>query len=197
MSVFEPLSRAPSRAARPAAGLAYRSLAVRAGGDFTRALALTVEALELEPDCLEAHAARAAAMLSSRALGEACLSYRRTLASPAKDLDAHALRLLMTALLAETLAEAREDEDGLSLDFKITPASRCAIRVLDERPRLAVEEAATAENSVALELALGAAFYFANSPEHKREWARAARAFPSAAANAAIRESLLALTSAA
>ncbi len=184
------LARAARGHARPALPAAYLSLSRRMRADFSGALKDADAALTLDAQCLEAHAARAAALLSLKQLVPACLAYRETSRRAPYDLDGHALRLLMVALFAETIAGAREDDAGLTLDFLLTPATRCAIRTLDGRARLALEEAAGAANSTTLEIAVGAAYYFAGLPAARDEWARAAAAFPDDGGNAAIRESL-------
>jgi len=188
------LSRAARGHARPAVARAYLSLAERMDTDFDGALKAADAALALDGRCMEAHAARAAALLSLKRLVDACLAYREVTRSAPHDRDGHALRLLMVALFAETIADAKEDADGVRLDFQLTPAARCAIRTLDGRARLALDETARAENSTAVEIALGAAYYFAEFGAARAEWARAAAAFPADGGNAAIRESLLLLS---
>jgi hypothetical protein len=184
------LTQAARGHARPALARAYLSLARRMDQDFPGALKDADAALALDADCSEAHAARAAALLSLKKLIPACLAYNEAARRPPHDLDGHALRLLMVALFAETIAAAKEDGDGLRLDFLLTPATRCAIRTLDGRARLALDETANAPNSTVVEIALGAAYYFAGFAAARDEWARAAESFPGDGSNAAIRESL-------
>jgi len=184
------LSRAARGHARPAVARAYLSLARRMSQDFSGALKEADAAIGLDANCLEAHAARAAALLSRKRLIDACLAYRETTRRPPYDLDGHALRLLFVALFAEAIANAREDSEGMTLDFVLTPAAKCAVRTLDGKARLALDETARAPNSTMVEIAMGAAYYFAGFDAAREEWARAAQAFPDGSANAAIRESL-------
>lgn len=184
------LARAARGHSRPAVPRAYLSLSRRMRQDFSGALKEADAALALDADCLEAHAARATALLSLKRLIDACLAYRETTRRPPFDVDGHALRLLMVALFAEAIANAREDAEGMTLDFVLTPASKCAVRTLDGRARLALDETARAPNSTMVEIALGAAYYFAGFAAAREEWARASEAFPDVNSNAAIRESL-------
>ncbi len=187
-------ARAARGVARPAVAKAYRSLALRMKTEFGAALKEADAALALDPQCMEAHAARAAALLSSKRLVDACLAYREVPLKAPHDRDGHALRLLMVALFAETIANATEDADGFRLDFQVTPATRCAIRTLDGHAALGVQETARLANSTVAELAMGAAFYFAGSENAADEWARALEDFPDDGGNAGIRASLLLLT---
>jgi hypothetical protein len=158
--------------------------------DFRGALKEADAAIALDPQCLEAHGARAAALLSLKRLVDACLAYHETSRLSPHDRDGHALRLLLVALFAETIANSREDDEGLKLDFAVTPATRCAIRALDGRAALGVEEAAAASGTVAA-LAVGAALHFlGRGGEERAEWARAKEAFPDDGRNAPIRLSL-------
>lgn len=187
------LERAARGHERPAVPRAYASLARRMRTDFNGALKGAEAAAALDPRCLEAQAARAAALLSLKRLVDACLAYNATSALAPHDRDGHALRLLTVALFAETIANAREDADGLQLDFRVTPAARCAIRVFDGRPALGVEEAAAGTGTV-VSLAVGAAFYFLGRREEAlKEWRRASKAFPGDG-NTPIRRSLQVLT---
>jgi tetratricopeptide (TPR) repeat protein len=184
------LARAARGHRRPAVPLAYESLSRRMRSDFKGALAAADEAAALDPECLEARAARAAALLSLKRLVDACLAYHETSRLSAHDRDGHALRLLTVALFAETIANSREDDEGLLLNFAVTPATRCAIRTLDGRPALGVEEAAAAGGTV-VDLAVGAALYFlGRGDEARAEWTRAKEAFPDSGRNAPIRLSL-------
>lgn len=185
------LERSVRGHARPALVRAYLSLARRRGEDFAGALKDADEAVDLDASCLEAHAARAAALLSLKRLADACLAYRRVTKTAPHDRDGHALRLLMVALFAETIADSKEEGDEVRLEFRVTPATRAAIRTLDGRARLALDETARAENSTVLEIALGAAYYFADFAASRAEWGRALQAFPEDGGNDAIRESLL------
>ncbi|MBI3566003.1 MAG: hypothetical protein HY079_12455, partial [Elusimicrobia bacterium] len=188
------LARAARGHRRPALARAYLSLARRRDEDFDGAQTEADAAVDLDASCLEAHAARAAALLSRKHLADACLAYRQVTKTAPHDRDGHALRLLMVALFAETIAAATEDADGVRLDFKLTPATRCAIRTLDGRARQALDETARADNSTVVEIALGAAYYFADFAASRAEWGRAAAAFPEDGGNAAIRESLLTMS---
>jgi hypothetical protein len=184
------LARAERGHPRRAAVRAYISLSRRMTADFSGALKDADAALALDAQCMEAHAARAAALLSLKRLVDACLAYRETTRRSPMDRDGHALRLLLVALFAETIAAAKEDDEGLQLDFLLTPATRCAIRTLDGRARLALDETANAPNSTIVEIALGAAYYFAGFAAARDEWARAVESFPGDGGNAAIQESL-------
>lgn len=188
------LSRAARGHKRPAVARAYLSLAKRMETDFDGALKEAESTLKADSSCMEAHAALAAALLSLKRLADACMAYREVTRHAPHDRDGHALRLLMVGLFAETIAGAKEDSEGVRLDFQVTPATRCAIRTLDGRARLALDETARAENSTVVEIALGAAYYFAEFGAARAEWSRAAQAFPSDGGNAAIRESLLLLS---
>jgi tetratricopeptide (TPR) repeat protein len=190
-AAFARAARGPERRA---AAMAYRSLALRMKTKFSAALKEADAALALDPECLEAYAARAAALLSLKRLVDACLAYREVTKKSPYDRDAHALRLLMVSLFAETIANAKEDADGMRLDFQVTPATRCAIRTLDGRAALGLQETARLANSTVAELAMGAAYYFAGSDNASDEWARALEGFPDGGGNDAIRASLLLLT---
>lgn|GEM_PF-1851573 len=192
----EILERAERGHKKPAVARAYRSLARRMRTDFSGALKEADAAAALDPRCLEAQAARAAALLSLKKLVDACLAYNETSSRSPHDLAGHALRLLTVSLFAETIANAREDAEGLQLDFLLTPASRCAVRVFDGRAALGVEEAAAGSGTV-VSLAVGAAFYFLGRlDEARKEWERASAAFPEGGRNAPIRLSLKVLMAA-
>jgi hypothetical protein len=189
------LRRAAQGHARPALCRAYLSLARRMRPDAAGALAEARAALALDAACLEAHAALAAALLTNKELPEAGLAYYQVTQLEPHDRDGHVLKLLLVALFAEVMAHAQEDEDGMRLDFVLTPAVRCAVRTLDGRPRMAVDEAPFGEDSAVFAIALGVAHYLAGATAPARaQWARAAESMPHTPTGDSIRRSLALLS---
>lgn len=185
------LARAARGTGNRSLALAYLSMARRMGGKFEAAFSEAEAALVADPSCMEGYAARAVALLSLKRLPEACVDYQQVISLHPHDREGHALRLLMVALFIETILNAKEDESGFQLEFLITPATRCAIRTLDGRARLGLDELPPGENtSIAMAIARGAAYYFADFAACRSEWGSAAAALPEGGGTEAIRESL-------
>jgi tetratricopeptide (TPR) repeat protein len=162
---------------------------------FPAALQLAKKAIERDERCFEAYSALAAAELSLKRIVEATVAFDQSSPRVPFDLDGHALRLLTVALFAEAIANMVEDDEGLQIDFLLTPATLCVIRILDGDPHLGVKHAEM-EDSVPAALALGAAYYFLGRPQRARsEWKRCESAFPADGRNAPIRLSLARLMS--
>jgi tetratricopeptide (TPR) repeat protein len=170
--LFDKAARCPQTRA---CALAYRSLAKRMKQDLPGAGADADAAIAAQPDRLEGHFARIAALLSGQQqdrIVQAFESWERACACVPQDAEAHFLSLLLLLLFAEMTANASEDASGVTLSFRHTPVVRGAIRLLDGHPELAGQEFAGVDHfgsSAALaQIGRGLAFYRQGRKEEAR-----------------------------
>jgi tetratricopeptide (TPR) repeat protein len=143
----------------PAPHLAYRSLAHRMQSKFSDARKDAEKAVEVDPQGLEARFALSVAQLSQKDIEMALDNYGRLADSVIRDPGGHFLKLLGFVLYCECILNMEDDGRGMRVDFRLTPATRAMIRILDGYPDIAVKEIAQrdGENAVdCLAIALAA-----------------------------------------
>jgi tetratricopeptide (TPR) repeat protein len=123
-----------------ALALAYRSLVKRAKLDVQGALDDAAQAVAADGNCFEAHAARSLALLTAANLPKAVQFFGSADERVPHDVEGHCLKLILHLLYTEMLVNSVETPDGAELNFKLTPTTRAATRLLEGRPELALQE---------------------------------------------------------
>lgn len=139
---------------------AYRSLALRMESKFSEALADAEYAVLLDPKSIEAIFALSVAQLSLKNIEQALWNYSKLKNAHARDNGAHFLKPLGFVLFIECIMNMEDDGHGMRIDFRVTPATKAAIRLLDGYPELAEKELASqGRRDTVSALALGLAAY--------------------------------------
>jgi Tfp pilus assembly protein PilF len=141
--------------------LAYRSLLKRMKTDARGALEDAEKALRQAPDCFEAHAARAVALLlDPRRLVDAMESYGHASNCTPRDAEGHFLNLILYLLFTEMLINSVEKPNGdIELRMKLTPATITATRILEGNHAMALKEMNSAGTSLLFYIGMGLSFY--------------------------------------
>jgi tetratricopeptide (TPR) repeat protein len=116
---------------------AWLALAYRAEGDIDRARA-AVERSKTDDPTFEAHAADSAILLTEGNIEDAMMAWSEATKLSPSDEDGHFLHLVLYCIWAEIMAHSEEDAGGVTLHLRHTPVTRCAILLLDGRPREAM-----------------------------------------------------------
>ena len=127
------LERAASAYHLPAVPLSYLALAYRTLGDLDMARDALSRAKDADDACFEAYAADSAVWLTWKDLSRALAAWREATRRKPHGLEGHFLNLLLFCLWAEALANSQEGPSGATLSFKLTPATRMAVLLLDGR----------------------------------------------------------------
>lgn len=145
---------------RSAIPFAYRSLLNRMRLKLAAALKDADHAVSLAPDCFEAHAARAAALLTDKSrLADAAAAYGESSKYLPHDTEGHYLNMVMYLLFTEMLLNSVEGPSEVILNFKLTPITRCATRLIDGYPQFALSELKDSDESWLWFIGTGLVFY--------------------------------------
>lgn len=154
------LNRAIDARPQSAIPFAYRSLLNRMQLKLSAALKDADHAVALAPNCFEAHAARAAALLTDKSrLVDAMAAYGEAGKHSPHDAEGHHLNMVIYLLFAEMLLNSVDGPDEVILNFKLTPITRCATRLIDGYPELALGELKETQESSLWFIGMGLAFY--------------------------------------
>jgi hypothetical protein len=150
---------------KPCLPYSYRSLLRRMNSDLIGAQNDARHALEVHPDCFEAHAAQTACLLTGKAdLTGAFTSWTVADKNVPHDAEGHFLRLILELQFFEIVNNSSEDSDSIQLHLVLTPVMRGLIRLLDGYPRLALDEFAKAEGALSAQIGIGLAFFRFGDP---------------------------------